>query len=382
MMPLVSVGWDVLALALCLAGFFFLIFANEREGRRLLHRPASRRERRLCAAAGSVLLFLALWVCIQEWRGSFGSVVWFGWLTVAALALIFGLAGSGDGRQRTGKASGASRRGEGVDCHGAAARGNPEGGSARFAVSGKTAAASRLKRGLLWGAFVLLPCLFLLSAWRVDPWAVLREEVVQGKAGPWAFTLAEVEPAAPTVGGAGVAMKAFELRFADDALPEIRAAYLRARKPRSLKAAGMAFEGNFLRTAKIIIPPAFLAEEGIWLTVEGRNGEVHHAAVDVARLSPALARFLAGEEPAQKSREGWESTLRCWHEAEEVVCQGADFGSGETRFMDGTAIEVSGDGDNGNGGEILLSARLNRKGEIRFPRPEGAFHVLMEEGPG
>jgi hypothetical protein len=45
--------------------------------------------------------------------------------------------------------------------------------------------------------------------------------------------------------------------------------------------------------------------------------------------------------------------------------------------MDGTAIEVSNDH-----GETLLSTRLNRKGQIRFPRPEGAFYVLLEEGPG
>ncbi|MDR0672542.1 MAG: hypothetical protein LBF93_02515 [Zoogloeaceae bacterium] len=111
--------------------------------------------------------------------------------------------------------------------------------------------------------------------------------------------------------------------------------------------------------------------------VEGRNGEVHHAAVDVARLSPALARFLAGEEAVRKSDEGWDATLSCWNEADAMVCQGAAFGSGETRFLDGAAIEVFG----GNG-EVFLSARLNRKGQIRFPWPDGVFHVLMEEGPG
>jgi hypothetical protein len=234
-----------------------------------------------------------------------------------------------------------------------------------------------MKRRAIWGAFVLLPCLFLLSGWRAEPWPVLRAGAVRGEAGPWAFTLAETETAAPRVGGSGVAMKAFTLRFADAAQPEIRAAYLRARKPRSLRTAGIAFEGNPLRTANIVIPPAFKAEEQLWLTVEGRNGEVHHAALDVGQLSPALARFLAGEEPAQASREGWEPVLTCRNEAAEVVCQGASFGSGETRFMDGTLIEVSG----GNG-EPLLSARLNRQGEIRFPRPIGEFHVLMEEGPG
>ena len=41
------------------------------------------------------------------------------------------------------------------------------------------------------------------------------------------------------------------------------------------------------------------------------------------------------------------------------------------------AVEVSGEN-----GESLLSARLNRRGEIRFPRPNGTFHVRMEEGPG
>jgi hypothetical protein len=45
--------------------------------------------------------------------------------------------------------------------------------------------------------------------------------------------------------------------------------------------------------------------------------------------------------------------------------------------MDGMAIEVSG----GNG-EVFLSTRLNRKGPIRFPRPGGEFHVLLEERPG
>jgi hypothetical protein len=234
-----------------------------------------------------------------------------------------------------------------------------------------------VKHGAAWDVFVLLPCLFLLSGWRADFWPVLREDAVTGEAGPWAFTIAEVETTAPRIGGSGVVMKAFELRFADAALPDIRAAYLQARKPRSLRAAGMAFKGDHLRTVKITIPPAFAPEEQIWLTVEGRNGEVHHAAVDVARVSPALARFLAGEESAQKSDEGWDATLTCRNEAVEVLCQGATFGSGETRFMDGTAIEVS-SGD----GEVLLASRLNRKGQIRFPRPEGEFYVLMEEGPG
>jgi hypothetical protein len=321
MMPLVSFGWNVAVFVLCLAGFFFLVFANEREGRRLLHRPASRRERRICAGAGGVLLCLALWVCIQEWRGNFGSVLWFGWLTVAALAVIFTT--SGDGKQKSGNRKANDPRNNAPPRH-CEARSDvaiqaaiqlPEtlGQTERsFGLpracgprnDGNRVSWEFMKRRAVWGAFVLLPCLFLLSGWRAEPWPVLREGAVQGEVGPWAFTLAETETAAPKIGGSGVAMKTFELRFADDAQPEIRAAYLRARKPRSLRAAGIAFEGNHLRTATIIIPPAFQAEEQIWLTVEGRNGEVHHAALDVGQLSPALSRFLAGEEAAQESREG------------------------------------------------------------------------------
>ena len=66
----------------------------------------------------------------------------------------------------------------------------------------------------------------------------------------------------------------------------------------------MSIEGKHLLTARIAISPTFEAQEGIWLTGEGRNGEVHHAAMDVARLSPAFARFIAGEAAARKSDEG------------------------------------------------------------------------------
>jgi hypothetical protein len=71
--------------------------------------------------------------------------------------------------------------------------------------------------------------------------------------------------------------------------------------------------------------------------------------------------------------------LTCWNEENEgteILCQGAIFGSGETQFMDGTTIKVSGEND-----EILLSSHLNRQGQTHFPRPEGKFHVLLEDRP-
>jgi hypothetical protein len=269
-----------------------------------------------------VLRLLALWVCVQEWRGTFGSVLWFGWLTVAALALIFALAlgvrqeAAHKGHHRHGRrlhqdaaedAAGAARV-AGEDA------GKVEGGCSAACRACAVCRSSRFrqaKRGAVWGAFILLPCLFLLSGWRGEPWPVLREDAVAGKVGPWDFTIAEVETGAPKIGGSGAVMKAFALRFAEAAQPDIRAAYLQAREPRSLKASGIAFAGNHLRTANILIPPAFQPEEQIWLTVEGRNGEVHQTALDVARVSPSLARFLAKEESAQKSDEGWDATLIC-----------------------------------------------------------------------
>jgi hypothetical protein len=41
-----------------------------------------------------------------------------------------------------------------------------------------------MKRSMGWGAFVLLPCLFLLFGWRTEAWPVLREGAVQGEVRP------------------------------------------------------------------------------------------------------------------------------------------------------------------------------------------------------
>jgi hypothetical protein len=229
---------------------------------------------------------------------------------------------------------------------------------------------------------LLLPCGFLLSVWQVDPLPVLREDALIGKVGPWAFTLAELDANAPKQGKSGAVQKVFALRFAEAAFLQIRAAYLRARQPRSLKAAGiplrsdrnmsrgLSFQGNRLHMARILIPP----EEQLWLTVEGWNGEIHQTAMEIARVSPALARFLAGKEAAQPDDESWDPTLACWHEAVEIFCQGTRFDDDSGQDMEDMLIEVSGEH-----GELLLSTRLNRKGQIRFPRPAGEFRVLLQE---
>lgn len=91
MMPIRPFWWGLLGLALCLVGFALLALAAEREGRVLLHRPAAARERWIYRWLGWPLLGASLVLAVQGWRGNFGLVLWFGWLTVAALPVVFAI---------------------------------------------------------------------------------------------------------------------------------------------------------------------------------------------------------------------------------------------------------------------------------------------------
>lgn len=92
MMPDLHVGWHLAVLLLSLAGFALLALASEREGRMLLHRPATAMEKRLFRGLGWPLLGLSFGLCLWAWQVHFGTVLWFGWLSVAAVALVFAAA--------------------------------------------------------------------------------------------------------------------------------------------------------------------------------------------------------------------------------------------------------------------------------------------------
>lgn len=88
-MPDLHSGWHLAVLVLNLSGFILLALASEREGKVLLRRLAVTSTRRRFRWCGGSLLGLAWGVSAWGWQAHFGTVLWFGWLSVAAVALVF-----------------------------------------------------------------------------------------------------------------------------------------------------------------------------------------------------------------------------------------------------------------------------------------------------
>ena len=79
---------SVLAFALCWAGMQALGLAMDRHYEQLTGRRAPPPSQRVALrAAGGVLLAAALWVCFSGWGPAIGFVVWWGFLTLGALAV-------------------------------------------------------------------------------------------------------------------------------------------------------------------------------------------------------------------------------------------------------------------------------------------------------
>lgn len=276
MMPNLIVGWHWLVLTLSLGGFMLLALASEREGKILLRRTATRREKFVFRLLGWPLLILALGVCIWGWFGHFGTVLWFGWLTVAATTVVLAIT-YWPGREKR-------------EFHGRPRK-------SREIVSPPAVASSwaGLKHGVGWFVLAVAPLAFGWQLWQAEPWPVLRAYAVQGEIGPWRYRLAEEEREAPEVLSNGTAVKHFMLRLEGDELA-VAHAWLRVQPPRSLRTAGMAFEGSHgNREAMLVIPPSATAQDAFWLTVQGKDGQVYQVEIPMRRLSPATAAFVEGQ---------------------------------------------------------------------------------------
>lgn len=277
MMPDLFIGWHVLVLALSLGGFTLLALASEREGRLLLRHGVSTQKKRAFRLLGWPLLALAWAVCVRGWFGHFGTVLWFGWLTMASTALVFAIAywpwRKQGGRQADG------------------------------AVTAPDAATppARGWRGPWLLLLVGLPLGFGWQLQQAPPHPLSRSDAVKGQVGPWDFVIVEEEREAPEISAIGVPVKHFMLRFCDDCELQIAQAWLQIRQPRSLQAAGMRLqrEGR-AREAMLAIPPAARVEDGLWLTVRSRSGEVYQTMLDIRRLSPATAGFMAARGRSQE----------------------------------------------------------------------------------
>lgn len=291
MMPELPSGWYVLALALSLCGFALLALASDREGEVLLGRPATARQRHAFRLLGWVLLALALWLCIQAWLPAFGTVMWFGWLTVAAIGLVLTITYWPWRPQKTPRRprvqSPQAKRG----AHGVSEVG---------ADSKATVRSPQAGRAIIAAALIIIPVLFIVKLWQAPALGIHRDDAVHGQIGPWSYVLAEANLRPPKTTPNGAFIKAFDLRLScPDAVTEvdcqsqIRGAYLKVRKPRNVRGAGNVFVGPaWRREVEISIPPGAKREDQIWLTVERTDGEAYFAAFDIADLSPATARFI------------------------------------------------------------------------------------------
>lgn len=261
----------------CVAGMAALALAMERHARQVWEGGLALRTRRMLRAVGWLLLATALLVAAWQWHVGVGTVAWLGWLSVAGLALVFLLPQFSRERGREVRRSQLHR-----------SRREPLAGNAPVPVR-----SSAGRRALLAAVVLIMP--LAIVAWRlaITPAAPLgREDALRGNVGPWEFVFAERDRKAPHIEALDVPLKEFVIRFCDSCDDQIGMAYLKLRKPRSLRAAGNAFEGTRDRSATISIPPAVKLEDGLWLTVVGKDGQMHHLRLDLERVSPATARFI------------------------------------------------------------------------------------------
>ncbi|QLF92187.1 DUF3325 domain-containing protein [Pseudomonas sp. ABC1] len=264
---------DVLILLTSLVGFVALALAMDKHAKHFLRRALSVRLSRVLRVVGWTLLALALYMNFHVRGWSVGSVAWLGWLTIAGAALVFYMPNWPWQPVQPQPA----RKGKEVKV--------PESPS----LDGIS---NPWRRRIAVVLLLLLPVGFAVAFVNTPLKATLRDDAYSDAIGPWEFTLAEVDHKRPQE-AAGSFHKSFYIRFCETCDADIRAAYLKVRKPRSLRAAGNVFSGTrWDRWVEIPIPPAAKISDQLWLTVEAKDGSLHHKAINFAEVSPSLTRFI------------------------------------------------------------------------------------------
>lgn len=205
-----------------------------------------------------------------------GGALWFGWLSLAGLMLTFGLP---RWPWRRLEAHRGAREPRTMD------------------VGGTTAPVRKPRRWIGLGLLAATLVGFLALLLQVETKPLLRDDVVQGKVGPWAFTLAETDRDPPELVDMDVPRKVYSLRFCSACDLEITRAYLKVNRPRALRVAGMVFEGNVReRRAEIQLPDNLRADSELWLTVVGKDGSTHQVFWPISAISPATVAWFAEQE--------------------------------------------------------------------------------------
>ncbi|MGS7253113.1 thiamine pyrophosphate-binding protein [Pseudomonas anuradhapurensis] len=114
--------------------------------------------------------------------------------------------------------------------------------------------------------------------------------------GPYRLDLAELRDEAPRADGPAGYFKVFNASLCNACIKEVKAAYLRIGKPRSLRTAGTIFFGApYHMGTSLPIPPRTRADAQIWITLEGWDGSLHQASVPLAQASPATVAWLENQ---------------------------------------------------------------------------------------
>ncbi|WP_332746964.1 DUF3325 domain-containing protein [Hydrogenophaga sp.] len=270
-----------------LLGFFALALVTEHCAERLLRRVPTPSWRLLSRSLGWGLLALSLSLAIARLNAGVGITLWLGWLSIAALALVFGLPKwpwQPPVRARRARA--------------------PKATEATHAEPGPIAPRRPIKRWTAAALLLAVPLVYGLALRAVPVKPLLRADAVDGHVGPWTFRLAETEQRAPDLVAMGIPMKAYQVRFCEDCDLDIRSAYLKVNKPRSLRAAGIVLSGTrWERRVDIQLPANTTAESELWLTVVGKDGAVHQATVRMSDVSPSTVAWFEQREGGRAARE-------------------------------------------------------------------------------
>ncbi|MET4576390.1 DUF3325 domain-containing protein [Ottowia thiooxydans] len=255
-----------------LLGFIALAVATDRHGAQILGREPGSTLRRLARGAGWVLLAISLGWGVFVLGPGIGITLWLGWLSVAALALVFGI----------------PRWSRQTSAYEHPVKLTPA--RARLELPIQRLGAHRFLAMTLLVAGVLGFSVLLV---REGSRPTQRESAIYGKAGPWSFTLEEFDREAPEIMAMGVAMKTFRLRFCEECDKHIRQATLKVNRPHGPRATGMAFIGQrWDRKAEIPLPDTLRAESELWLTVVGKDGSIYQNAWRMDRVSPSTVAWF------------------------------------------------------------------------------------------
>ncbi len=290
-------GWHLAILAIGSLGFGALALATDRQGELLLGRLPAPRWRRLARITGWALLAVALVVSVILWGSGVGITLFLGWLTIAGAALVFAIPRWSRLPQRAprpARKAGAAVGKAAVGAGDAAATASIAGQGGASRAAGAAAMLARQPRRLVPALLLALTvAVFVTALIRAQAGPLERADAVHGKVGPWSLILAEADRDPPEIVDLEVPLKAFRIRFCEACDGDIRFAFLKVNQPRSLRAAGMGFEGaRWERRVEIQLPATVNADSELWLTVVGKDGSVHQTSWPLSRVSPASVAWF------------------------------------------------------------------------------------------